>query len=496
VNNIAQLIEHRVRSHPHATWGAFTACDRLDRVVERAHAVAAAFTAAGLRRGDLVAVLGTNCASYMVVWLAVQLAGLRAAMVNPGYPDEFLSSMLDDIAPSAIIWVARPPASLIEREVLHLDATGAWDGKLETLRASERFEGRPDNGAGADCAREDIAFYVHTSGTSGKPKFCALSHEYFFRLGRYFADCMSLSDQDTLLAPLPLFHINPMYGLIGGLTTGSSTLTMDRFSAPDFWPGVKSHGVTVLLLHGPPAGLLKAKTTSDDARGHKVRISFFSDPAFLRQFGIPIGVGGYGSTEAGGYCHHWKFRPDDEASMFPPEGPTHQSGPSRYELEWKLGDEDEIWVRERAPGVMFSGYVRGGGLDPCRDADGWFHTGDRGRYDAYGNLIFVERASESIRVNAEYVPIDFVEERLRKVPSLGEFALWRVPCPKRGHEAVIYTTASDVDVGEVKATVADLPKYMHPTRLLRIQAIPRDAGVGKTQRRLLGDQVVLDTVSL
>ena len=496
MNNIAQLIERRVQTHPQSLWGSFGKTDRLDRVVERARVTADAFNAAGLRRGDLVAVLGSNCSSYLVVWLAVQLAGLRAAMVNPGYPDEFLNSMLDDITPSAIIWVARAPGALLEREGLHLDATGAWDGKIETLRADARFEGRAENGSGQDCALEDIAFYVHTSGTSGKPKFCALSHQYFFRLGRYFSDCMALSDQDTLLAPLPLFHINPMYGLIGGLTTGASIMTMDRFSAPDFWPGVKSHGVTVLLLHGPPAALLKAKTTTEDAAGHKVRISFFSDPAFLNQFRIPIGVGGYGSTESGGYCHHWKFRPDDPASIFPPEGPTHQSGPSRYDLEWKLGDEDELWVREKAPGVMFSGYLRGGRLDPCRDVEGWFHTGDRGRLDAYGNLIFVERASESIRVNAEYVPIDFVEERLRRVASLGEFALWKVPCAKRGHEAVVYTTSTSVDVSEVNGVVADLPKYMRPTHILRIEAIPRDAGVGKTQRRLLGDQVVLETVML
>ncbi|HEY3813466.1 MAG TPA: class I adenylate-forming enzyme family protein [Caulobacteraceae bacterium] len=496
MNNIAHLIEHRVQTHPNAVWGSFGKTDTLANVVKRAHATADAFKAAGLRRGDMVAVLGTNCSSYMVVWLAVQLAGLQAAMVNPGYPDEFLTSMLDDITPQAIIWVARDPRALIERDGLHLDATGAWDGKVETLRADARFEGRAPNGSGQDCTREDIAFYVHTSGTSGKPKFCALSHEYFFRLGRYFSDCMALTDQDTLLAPLPLFHINPMYGLIGGLTTGASIVTMDRFSAAEFWAGVKNHGVTVLLLHGPPAALLKTKTTTEDAAGHKVRMSFFSDPAFLNQFKIPIGVGGYGSTESGGYCFHWKFRPDDPASIFPPEGPTHQSGPSRYDLEWKLGVEDELLVREKAPGVMFSGYVRGGGLDPCRDADGWFQTGDRGRYDAYGNLIFVERASESIRVNAEYVPIDFVEDRLRKVASLGEFALWKVPCAKRGHEAVVYTTSVAVDVVELKSVVADLPKYMHPTRILRIAAIPRDAGVGKTQRRLLGDQAVLETVTL
>lgn len=486
--NLAQLITSAARDNPAAIFGTFQQNDRLDRVLERATSVAESLRQQGLRRGDIIAIIGTNCASYIVTWTAAQLLGIQTALINPAYPDEFLGTMLDDIAPKAIVWVARNPGSVIDRSLCQIDASTAWEGRIEVLAGGEGNVARSESGA--DCAYEEIAAYLHTSGTSGNPKFCALSHGYFLRLGRYFADVMSFTRHDVVLNPLPLFHINPTgNGVVGALTGRSGFLSTERFSAPEFWPMVKQHGVTALILHAPPVSLLKAKTSAEEARGHHVRIGFSCEPGFLRQFGVPLGVGGYGSTEAGGYCHSWMFRPDD--TDLPPEGALHLSGQPRYDLEWKLAEDGEILVRGKAPQVLFSGYAKRGEVASALDAGGWFHTGDRGRLDDYGNLIFIERMSESIRVNAEYVPIDFVEDRLKRVSSLQDFALWRLPSPSRGHEPVIYTVAQDVKIEEVQAAIADLPRYMHPTKIISIPAIPRDAGVGKIQRRLLGEQPVL-----
>ncbi len=488
MTNVARLIEAATASNPSAPWGTFQAHDRLDRVTERAREVSVAFRAAGLRRGDLIAVIGVNRAAYLVTWLGAQFLGLRTALINPAYPDEFLSDMLDDLAPGALVWIARAPGGLADHALLQLDATGAWDGRVEVLREGGR-SGEAE-GDGFSCAEADIAAYVHTSGTSGRPKFCALSHGYFERLGRYFADVICLGRQDVVVNPLPMFHINPIgNGVLGALTGAAAFLSTDRFTTAEFWPQVKAHRATVLILHGPPAGMLKARTTREDAKGHAVRLGFFCDPAFLRQFDVPIGIGGYGSTEAGGYCHSWKFRPGDQD--LPPEGATHLSGQPRYDLDWDLAEDGEIRVQGKAPQGLCSGYMRRGERDPHLDAGGWFHTGDRGRRDAYGRLVFIERVSESIRVNAEYVPIDLVEERLRRARSLQEFALWRLDSPTRGHEPVVYTTAETVDVSEIRAAVSDLPKYMHPTQVISIAAMPWDTGVGKIQRRLLGDAPVV-----
>ncbi|MBF5006905.1 class I adenylate-forming enzyme family protein [Diaphorobacter caeni] len=485
MNNVAQLITSAAAAVPHAAFGTFRQQDRLDRVVERARAVADQLSQTGLVRGDVVAVIGHNSGAYLVTWMATQFAGLQAALINPAYPDELLGAMLDDLAPRGIFWVGRDPGTLAQRKETQVDMQPAWDSTFKVLHTDgHQVAG---SGTGLDCELYEISAYIHTSGTTGRPKFCALSHGYFLRLGRFFADTFALSPQDTVCAPLPLFHINPMgYGVLGALTAHSALLSTEKFSAAEFWPDIKNHGVTALVLHAPPANLLKAKTTAQEADGHQVRIGFLCDQAFLRQFKVPIGVGAYGSTEAGGLCHTWLLRPDDDD--LPVEGASHLAGRARYDFEHKIAEDGEIWVRGKSPLSLFSGYAKGGRIEPQTDADGWFRTGDRGRLDEYGRLVFVERISESIRINGEYVPIDFVESRLKQAKSLGEFALWRVDSPSKGHDVVLYTTATDVDHTEVRKVLADMPKYMHPGELIRIAQLPRDPGIGKVQRRLLNDQ--------
>ncbi|MCW5284545.1 hypothetical protein D8B29_09740 [Verminephrobacter eiseniae] len=485
VNNVAQLITSAAAAVAHTAFGTFRQQDRLERVVERARAVAARLSDTGLVRGDVVAVIGHNSGAYLVTWMATQFAGLQAALIDPAYPDELLGTMLDNLAPHGILWVGRDPGTLAQRNETQVDMQSAWDSTIEVLRTGGH-QGAA-SGTGLDCEPHEISAYIHTSGTTGRPKFCALSHGYFLRLGRFFADTLALSPQDTVCPPLPLFHINPMgYGVLGALTAHAALLSSEKFSAADFWSDIKNHGVTALVLHAPPANLLKVKTTAQEAEGHQVRIGFLCDRAFLRQFNVPIGVGAYGSTEAGGLCHTWLLRPDDDD--MPVEGACHLAGRARHDVEHKIAQDGEIRVRGKHPLSLFSGYARGGRIEPQTDVDGWFHTGDRGRLDEYGRLVFVERISESIRINGEYVPIDFVESRLRQAKSLGEFALWRVDSASKGHEVVLYTTATDVEHAQVCSVLADLPKYMHPCALIRIAQLPRDPGIGKVQRRLLDKQ--------
>jgi acyl-CoA synthetase (AMP-forming)/AMP-acid ligase II len=305
---------------------------------------------------------------------------------------------------------------------------------------------------------------------------------------------MCITDKDTVFAPLPLFHINPLgYGVIGGLLAGANILVAERFSATTFWESVKANGVTALILHSPPIEILKRRTTSLSATGHDVRVAFAADPSFLEMFNIPLGVSAYGSTEAGGLSHMWKWRQEDQAAVS--EGATHYAGVGRYDMSWRVAENGEILVRDRGGRALFAGYRRSGSLEVARDGEGWFHSGDMGRVDVWGNLVFIERLSESVRVKGEYVPLTFVEEKLSSVSGLGDFALWRQPDPVAGHEVVLYV-AGPVPTAGIKEVSQRLPAFMRPVRAFRVAEIPRDSGVGKVRRRLLEELVPLEVVEL
>ena len=467
--NLAQAILDQAGRRPGLRLGTVDDQVTLSDAVELAAARAQSLLDGGLRPGQRVALVAPTSTDYVITWLACLLAGTPVALVNPTYPGELVERMLAPLAPDLVLDRAQ----------------------IELARTAGRSDPARLNGVAA--GRDAIASYMHTSGTTGLPKFCAQSHGYFIRLAAAMAGALDLTPADRVLAPLPLFHINPMgYGIITSLLTGADALTVRRFSASGLWPAVTGNQVTVLILHAPPVEILKKATSPADAAGHRVRTMFYADAGFLSRFKIPAAVSGYGSTEAGGISHLRRWRATDDI----PADASRHGGTGRPDIEWRLDHRGIIGVREREPGAMFSGYVTADGTDPARDAAGWFDTGDLGRADGDDYLVFLERVSESIRVKGEFVPIPYVESHLAAVAGLTDHALWKRQGDLVDDEVVLYAVADPLPIAGLRRRIADLPAFMRPVAVARVGALPRDAAAGKVQRRLLADQPVLDWVDL
>jgi carnitine-CoA ligase len=430
----------------------------------------------GLAPGQRVALVAPTSTDYIVTWMACLLAGLPVALVNPTYPGELIDRMLEPLDPALVL----------------------GPDQIALARRSGRsvVGGLP----GLEVGAFEVASYMHTSGTTGLPKFCAQTHDYFARMATAISTALDLTPADRVLAPLPLFHINPMgYGIITALLTGADALTVDKFSASRFWPAVVDEQISVLILHAPPVEILKRATTTAQASGHRVRTMFYADREFLGQFGVPAAVSGYGSTEAGGvsHLHRWNPATDDI-----PDDASRHGGTARVDMEWRLDEHGIIFVREREHAALFAGYIRPDGLDPARDADGWFDTGDLGRAEIRdgagdpGHLIFLERAAESIRVKGEFVPIPYVENHLAAIAGITDHALWKRKGALVDDEVVLYAVADPLPLDRLRVRIAELPVFMRPAAVARVASLPRDAAAGKVQRRLLGDHPVLEWVEL
>lgn len=491
--NLSQLIQSAARRSPGALFGTDEASMTLADALNLARKLARQMGAGGLRRGSTVAFIGATSKHYLIVWMAAQLAGLRTALINPHYPQELLREMLVDLRPDAVATFDDQFGAPASSEWGVLDARRAWSGEITVSLADGAKPAAADGDPadwGSQCEGSEIASYMHTSGTSGRPKFCAQSHTYFIRLGRFIADSMGYTWRDVVYAPMPMFHINPLgYGVVAGLTAGASVFGTRRFVASEFWGTVKRIGATAAVLHGTPLKILTKDTTPQDSEGHSLRCVFFASEEFVSRFSVPMGITLYGSTEAGGLCHLWQLRPGD--SQPAEEGPTLYGGRVRFDMDAMISDEGEILVRQLSENTMFSGYLRDGVLDPAVDKDGWFHTGDRGRLDQYGNLVFIERLSEAIRVNGEYVPIDYVERKLETEAGLTEFALWSRTDEVSGQRPVLFVTDPNFDLARTAAVIKTLPGIMRPVEIIRIAALPRDTGVNKVQRRRLTGEPVL-----
>jgi crotonobetaine/carnitine-CoA ligase len=468
-NNLASAFVEQAAARPDLRLGPVDDQVTLPDALAWAAGQARALLDGGLRPGQRVALVAPTSTDYIITWLACLLAGTPVALVNPTYPDELVDRMLAQLGPDLVL---RPE-------------------QIAQARAHRPAEAAALPGLAADPFA--VASYMHTSGTTGLPKFCAQTHDYFQRMATAMAAALDLRPTDRVLAPLPLFHINPMgYGIITALLTGADALTVTKFSASGFWPAVVREQVTVLILHAPPVEILKRATGTHDAAGHRIRTMFYADAEFLRRFGIPAAVSGYGSTEAGGVSHLRRWTATDD---IPPDASRH-GGPARADIEWRLDDNGMIFVREREHAALFDGYVTAAGLSSGRDADGWFDTGDLGRADSDDYLVFLERAAESIRVKGEFVPIPFVENHLAAVDGLHDHALWKRRGALVDDEVVLYAVADPLPLEQLRSKIAELPAFMRPVAVARVGALPRDAAAGKVQRRLLAERPVLDWIEL
>lgn len=474
--NLVDLLVQRAEQRPDLKVGTLdnqiSLRDALRFAADGAHQI----RQRGLKEEHRIAVVASTSTDYIVVWMACLLSGIPVALINPTYPPELLGQMLDILDPSLVFTDLESTSFVGTRTVLPMTESHSW------------LAGDAAHAAGRRADRYAIASFMHTSGTTGVPKFCAQTHEYFLRLGTAMSNELGLTNTDRMLAPLPLFHINPMgYGIIGALTAGADALTIAKFSARGFWPSVRDHGITALALHAPPVEILKRATTQEDAEGHKVRTMFYADGEFMFRFGIGHAVSGYGSTEAAGVSHLHQWRLGDDI----PGDASRYGGATRADVEDRVDTHGQIHVREVEPGTLFAGYFANGRLNPMRDEDGWFATGDLGRRDEHGGLVFLERAAESIRVKGEFVPIPYVEEQLGTIPELRDLALWKKQGDLVDDDIVLYVVADEVPVEAVRKVSNRLPAFMRPAFIASVGTIPRDAAAGKVQRRLLQEQEVL-----
>ncbi len=158
-------------------------------------------------------------------------------------------------------------------------------------------------GVNTECA------LLYTSGTTGRPKGCVLTNEYFLWAGRWYAEvgglCRVAPGAERLITPLPMSHMNAMaYSTMVMLLTGGCIVPLDRFHPGSWWTCVRESRATIIHYLGVmPAMLLGAPPDSSD-RIHSVRFGFGAGvsprlhAAFEERFGFPL-LEAWAMTETG-----------------------------------------------------------------------------------------------------------------------------------------------------------------------------------------------------
>ncbi len=198
---------------------------------------------AGLKPGESVAMVLPNGLEFLVIFLALTRARLVAAPLNPAYKAGELRFFLEDGQARAVI--ADGANSAVKEAAAELDLT-VWHPRAGSSGMVELAELPQVSRATADAPRpDDVALFLHTSGTTSRPKGVPLTHANVLRSSHNIAAHYALTPDDRSLVVMPLFHVHGLIGaVLSTLASGGAVIVPPRFSASEFWSLFREHRAT------------------------------------------------------------------------------------------------------------------------------------------------------------------------------------------------------------------------------------------------------------
>lgn len=492
---IGGLLHLRARSKPDEPFlwcdGSWLTYAELATLADR---FGAGLQQLGVAGGDRVAmVLPTERAAVVTVFACARLGAIQVAL-NTFLRGEFLSHQMRNSRASIVVTdllgfeqIRRVISDLPDlRTIVFVgDMTGANRSGLhavtvvsyDDLLASAHVASFPD------VAPASIFSILYTSGTTGMPKGCMMSHRYATNMARALCEAGRFDPGDRVLTASPLFHTGgQIFAMMSALQSGGSIAFVREFHASAFIALAQELEATVLFGPGAVGAFILAQPEHEADRSHKVRQAIFNGLPEASQLALEARFGFHVVGEMYG---HSEFIP---IAISPVGGPRRRESSGRVppHIEVRIVDDSdqplpagaigEIVARPREPGVMFDGYWDNplATVEIWRNL--WHHTGDLGRFDADGFLHFSGRKKEAIRRRGEFVTDRELEMAILKHPHIAFAAVHAVPSEVTEDEIkawLVLKPGVSLSPGEFFAFLREaLPYFAIPRFIEIVGALP------------------------
>jgi crotonobetaine/carnitine-CoA ligase len=294
------------------------------------------------------------------------------------------------------------------------------------------------------------ASILYTSGTTGRPKGCILSHGYEIAAGVRYASLGGAAvvrpRQERIYNPLPLYHVNSgVLSLFGAILTGNCQVQPDRFHPQRWWSEIVETEATIVHYLGIIAAMLHKQPQNDVERSHGVRFGLGAgiEPqlhqSIEQRFGFPF-------IEVWGMTEMVRLLADN---FEPRQIGTRAFGRAIPGVEIRVVDDQDNDTADHEPGEMlfrhsattprqnaFSGYLKDDAATEAAWRGGWFHTGDVVWRGPDGMLYFVDRKKNIIRRSGENIAAAEVEAVLLTHPDVRQAAVMAVKDEVREEEVL------------------------------------------------------------
>ena len=462
-------------------------------LIERAGKAANALRAFGVQPGDRIAAQVEKSTDMIVLYLASLSAGAALLPLNTAYTLAELEYFFSDAEPA--LTLVRPGAL----EEVRALATRLGLGAVESLGAAregtfaERIAAAPAEFATVERAPDDLAAILYTSGTTGRSKGAMLTHRNLASNALALIDVWRFDASDRLVHALPVFHVHGLFVAVNvALLSGATIVFQPRFD-PDAALAAMAKATTFMGVPTYYTRLLEHPGL--DAAACRAMRLFISGSAPLladthaawrERTGFAI-LERYGMTETGMIASN-PYEGERRASTvgFPLPGVSVRIADTE---SGALLPPGEIGVVEVSGPNVFRGYWR----MPEKTAqefrqDGFFITGDLGRFDEEGYLAIVGRAKDLVISGGLNVYPKEIETAIDAIEGVLESAVFGVPHVDLGEAVtavVVARAGAEISEAAILAALAGrLARFKTPKRAFVVASLPRNA-MGKVQKQAL-----------
>lgn len=481
-------------------------CQALDT---QARALAQAL----LRRapvGSVVSFMLPNWHEAAVIYLGATLAGMAVNPILPSLRDRELLFILQDVD-SRLIFIpsgfgkhdygamlsrvtaqlASPPAVVVVR------GSGASHIPYESVLAVQ--------GAPAELPARDpdaVRMVLYTSGTTGRPKGVLHTHNSLHALICQIRDHWLVEPGDKFLVPSPISHIGgSIYAFECPLLLGTTAVLMDSWDADQAVRRIDAEGCTHVAAATPflEQMLAAARRAGTHLRSLKVFICGGASvpPSLIRAaaacFERAVVTRVYGSSEVPVTTVGTTAR-DEAARAADTDGRPGLAEIKLVDHSAAPASEGEICARGPQ---MLCGYLHPEDERECFDAQGYFRTGDLGRWVDDGYLVVTGRIKDIIIRKGENISPKEVEDILRGHPDIADVAIVGIPDVQTGERAcavVVPNKPPGPDVASLRLFLdaCGIARFKIPEQVVIADALPRN-DAGKVLKHVLRAQLAQRT---
>ncbi len=448
------------------------------------------FSGYGILKGRAISIVLGNGLDFMITFLAATRAGAIAAPLNPAYTvDEFEFFMSD--AESQFVVVGENSAAAVQAAskvgIPVIVSKINESGKLELFSNGTRLTKSVESDLPSE---NDVALFLHTSGTTSRPKGVPLTHKNLVTSLLNITNSYSLTPNDRAMVVMPLFHVHGLIGVsLSSLYSGGSLVIPSRFSASTFWRDQESSQSTWYSAVPTIHQILLMRADDDNAPKKSFRFirscsaalapSVFSE--LENRFGAPV-LEAYGMTEA---SHQMS------SNLLPPGERNPGTVGIGTGVDIGIMSESGCLLENNQTGEVVIrgenvtlGYHKNPKANAEAFTNGWFRTGDQGVLSSKKILTLTGRLKELINRGGEKISPLEVDAALLNHPSVSEAVSFGVSDEKYGEvvQAAV-VLSSDTNEKDIRDFCSNhLADFKIPDRVYLVQELPRTA-TGKIQRR-------------